>query len=310
MVPRILTALAALLAAAVMYSVGLLAGGSALLWSVMTLVLVLAAMRPERALLVVAAFAPMGGALAVLTASRASWAEPLAMAAVTGWLLRRVVIRQPWDPWPTALAAVMAGVVIASIGVQMYVTYDTIAPPGLTFGRAVFDWMVHNSRLPAEPSDLQIVAATRLLVGLGLFSMATAVAAAHPAAVGAIVRVMTIGIAAVAALSLNRFVELVMRRGESFAATALELQRHVRVSSTIPDLNAASALFVLALPLAIALAWRSRARAAWMAVIAGARGGHLAHRLARGPADGRARACRLGAARLQRDDGRGRARRW
>ncbi len=269
MVPRILTALAALLAATVMYSVGLLAGGSALLGSVMTLMLVLAATGPERALLIVAAFAPMGGALAALTASRASWAEPLAMAVVTGWLLRRVVVRQPWDPWPTALAAVMAGVVIASIGVQMYVTYDTIAPPGLTFGRAVFDWMVHNSRLPAEPSDLQVVAATRLLVALGLFSMATAVAAAaHPATVGAIVRVMTIGIAAVAALSLNRFVELVMRRGESFAATALELQRYVRVSSTIPDLNAASALFVLALPLAIFLAWGARARAAWMAAAA------------------------------------------
>jgi O-antigen ligase len=261
MLSRLLTLSAAVLALIATWGATASTGGTWPMWALASALGVAAAVRPSVGLLLVAAFAPLGGALAALAGLRASWTEPLVLSVLTGWLLRRTWQRERWDPL-AILAGLFALVVLTSLVVQCAVAYRVSAPDGLSFPRAMLQWLTFSSSI-SGPVRPEVAAALRMIGGLGLFVMAADVCRRIPWTSEASIRLLTLGVAGVAALSVSRFVEVVVRQGTAFVPTALHAHTFLRVSSTIPDLNAAGALFAMVLPVAVALATGPRTRLLW-----------------------------------------------
>jgi len=267
MLSRLLTLSAAVLALIAAWGATASTRGAWPVWALAFALGVAAAVRPSAGLLLVAAFAPLGGAISALGAGlRASWADPLVLSVLTGWLLRRTWQRERWDPL-AILAGLFALVVLTSLVAQCAVTYQVSAPDGLSFPRAMLQWLTFSGTIPGGPIRPGVSAAVSLMGGLGLYVMTADVCRRIPSTSDASIRLLTVGTAAVAALSVSRFVEVVLRQGTAFVPTALHTHTFLRVSSTIPDLNAAGALFALVLPVAVALASGSGARLFWSVVL-------------------------------------------
>jgi hypothetical protein len=145
MLPRFLTLVAALLAAVAAGGATAAGSSSAVVWVVAAAVGLIGAFRPAVGLLLVAAFAPLGGAIAALWRLPASATEPLLLSVVAGWLLRRTAQRESWDAMAAALAGLLAMTVLASLAVQCAVTFQIAAPSGLTLPRASLQWLAQAS---------------------------------------------------------------------------------------------------------------------------------------------------------------------
>ena len=219
-------------------------------WAVAAGVGVIAATRPAVGLMLVAAFAPLGGAIAALWGLPTSATEPLLLSVVAGWLLRRTLRPESWDAAAVSLAGLLAMTVCASLAVQCAVAFQIAAPSGLTFPRALLQWLTQTSDV-LGPQRPEVPAALRLLGGCGLFVMAVEVCRREPSTAAASLRLLTLGVAAVAALNINRFLEVALRQGTDFWPAAWHVHQFLRVSSTIPDVNAVGALFALVLPSAV-----------------------------------------------------------
>lgn len=183
---------------------------------------------------------------------RGSPTDLLVLAALVGWLGGRATRDQAWDVGATATAAMFATLVLASVLAQSIATAHVAAPGGWNALEVTHRWITGAGGVPAQPFRPGVAPAIRLAAGIGLFVMAAEICRSHRGA-GAMV-MLVIGIAAAAVLNLNRFLELVLRQGQPWLQSALELHRTVRVSATIPDLNAAGALFALGLPIALSIA--------------------------------------------------------
>ena len=266
MLPRFLTLVAALFAAVAASGATAAASSSAVVWAVAAGVSLVGAVRPAVGLMLVAAFAPLGGAIGALFGLTTSATEPLLLSVLAGWLLGRTLWRESWDTSAVALAGLLALTVCASLAVQCAVAFQIAAPAGLAFPRALLQWLTQTSEV-LGPQRPEVPAALRLIGGCGLFVMAVEVCRREPATAAASLRLLTLSVAAVASLNINRFVEVALRQGPDFWSAARHVHQFLRVSSTIPDVNAAGALFALVLPAAVWLCLAaSRHRWMWGAV--------------------------------------------
>ena len=256
---RLLTSAAALLAMLLAYGATRLAAGPTSLWVLTAALGAAAAVRPAFGLLILAGFAPLGGAVAALAGLRTSWTEPLALAVLAGWLLRRTVKREAWEPVATGLAALLAVVVLASLLVQGAVAFEVGAPEGASFPGTLLAWATHGRTGLRTPLEPDVSSAVRLLCGLGVFTLAVETGRRQPPVAAAAAILLTLSVSAVAALNVNRLVEVALRSGTGFLPAILELHRSLRISSTVPDVNAVGALFALVLPSAAALAGERKA---------------------------------------------------
>ena len=251
MLPRFLTLVAALLAAVAAGGAAAAAGPPGVVWAVAAGVSLVAAMRPAVGLMLVAAFAPLGGAIAAIGGLPTSATEPLLLSVIAGWLVRRTLRRESWDVTAVSLAGRLALTVLASLAVQCAVAFQIAAPPGLTFPRALLQWLTQTSDV-LGPQRPEVTAALRLLGGCGLFAMAVEVCRREPPAASASLRLLT------RQRGRGRNPEhQPLRRSRASAGHGLleqprwHVHQFLRVSSTIPDVNAAGALFALVLPAAI-----------------------------------------------------------
>ncbi len=129
--------------------------------------------------MLVAAFAPLGGAIAALGGLQTSATEPLLLSVLAGWLLRRTLRRESWDVVAVSLAGSLALIVLASLAVQCALAFQIAAPSGLTFPRALLQWLTRTSDV-LGPQRPEVPAALRLLEGCGLFAMAVEVCRREP----------------------------------------------------------------------------------------------------------------------------------
>lgn len=228
-------------------------GGDAL---ALTAVLIpLAAVRPDHALLVVAGLAPLGGALEALAGSRTPWTDPLMLAAVTGWLTHRAVRVRAWDATTAALAGLATVLALTSVVVAIGIANDAWELIGAEASYGVLEWLSGTSPPISRPGVPLLHATARFAGAMGLFAMAAEVCRAQPTVSVAATRMLVVGASAVALLSANRFVEVVIRDPDPWERAA-GLLRESRISSTIPDLNSAAALLLIGLVLAAAGCFR------------------------------------------------------
>ncbi len=167
--------------------------------------------------MLMAAFAPLGGAIAAWGLPTSA-AEPMLLAVVAGWLLRRTFRLEGWDVTAVSLAGLLAATVLASLAVQCAVAFQVAAPPGLTFPRALLQWLTQTSDVLGHRPE--VPAALRLLGGCALFAMAVEVCRREALTAAVSLRLLTLSVAAVAILNINRFIEVALRAGGDFWATA------------------------------------------------------------------------------------------
>lgn len=229
-------------------------------------------LRPCYGLMLIAALASLGGAITALASVRGPWIDAMPLAAVAGWLLSRTwvsgdsrtrVLRD--DAVVFGLTAVLAAVAATSALVMLGMAHEVTGTSGAWTASSLWRWLTATHALQSHPLTPDAVPTLRFLAGLGVFALAVDVGRNVPSVLAPASRMLVLGITAVAALNVNRFTELALRSGDPLHA-ALELQRWIRVSTTIPDVNAVASLFLLVLPLAIA-AVSDRTRHWWLGVV-------------------------------------------
>jgi hypothetical protein len=226
----------------------------------------LAGAGQANAVLVLAASAPLGGALAIAAGASASWTNVAFFSALAGWAAREVI---GWsaapDPrfrqWCCALAALAAASGSALWAGRVWAHIpdraELVEAVGL-LGREV--------ARPATAIHESLTLAGGALAAL----MVAETCRRHPAVVPRAIRMLVLAVAALALLSVYRLGELAVRSGLS-PAEAVALAGTLRVSPVVPDLNAAGALFLLAIPVAAEWCLERRGRllgAACLAVLA------------------------------------------
>lgn len=256
---RVGAAAAALLAA-------LLAVGStsdawgAMRWAVIAAFGSCAYLRSREALILLAVYAPFGGALSAFFEAPAPLIDAAALAASSGWLAATSVrpARAPQGA-VSALFALMAAIILASVAAQIWAAWQLLGPAGFGPFELAWRFLVGQTRgLPSLPFGPEVPAARRALAGLGIGLMAFNTVLEDRAAIRPIARMLVAATAGMAALNLNRFLEVVLRQGTDWLTALPDVHSRIRVSATITDVNAAGALLVLVLPPAAELAFSSR----------------------------------------------------
>lgn len=218
-------------------------------------VFLLAAIRPGTAALLVAALAPIGGPIGALWGSPRSWTEPLVLALLTGWLIGRAIRDRRLNTAADIAALCLAIVALASVAVQA-LPHDS----GLSIVDAA-RWLVSNfigRDLTAFPGGR---AGLTLAAGAGLFALAADLGQRQRAALlPPLTRVLLIGGGAVAFFSVNRLIEVSLRR-EEFLPALLDFLSWYRIAAVFPDVNATGAFFLLLIPIAIDAIYRKTDRA-------------------------------------------------
>ncbi len=234
--------------------------------AIVAAVAILALARPQVALLVVAASVPLGGVLGTLLDMPHGLTEPLVLAFLGGWLGREAI--GPTTQLSQAVRRILTPVILlatvvgASAAVGLAAQQPFVAYP-LEFLRELVSFLwsgyfADPNRFPA------LTAALRFLEGLGLFAAAVVLTQASAGLAMAVARVTVAGATGVAALSLNRLAEVVVRGGGTWQTLAHHLVT-IRISVAFLDVNAAGSYFAMAAVLAVGLGiGASRRRWGWM----------------------------------------------
>lgn len=224
----------------------------------------LALWRIGDALVVLAALAPVGGALSALSGSNESWTTTLALALVAGAGLRAIVIPRATEDRPaTNVAAAWILLVIASAAAECWLRASLDITPGATL-QALLRWLLYQ--YPAvKPSYAFAQAAIMTATTATVFAIAVNACRRDSGLPARIARGLVIGSAALGVFAVYRLVEVSLRR-PPFFESLLTLTRSLRVSPIIADVNAVSALLLLVIPVAAALLWTRASR--WTAAIA------------------------------------------
>jgi O-antigen ligase len=230
----------------------------------------LSALRPAYGLLAVVALATLGAPIAGLAGGpRERMAEAIVLTFLVGWLVHTVVRRKSALDMDDSLAApialfvvaVFASLVVVSAAVQSATAppwqYIRLAASLLAhdyFGGTCYE--THNWYQAAFLVEGGLLAAAALQLLRRRSDLQTALA-----------RMLALGIASAAALSLVRLGAGLMRASDP-AALLLRAITALRLTAHTADLNAAGSHFVLALPVLWALGiMAGRWRPAWMLTI-------------------------------------------
>lgn len=232
-----------------------------LVFAELAALVVLAALRPERALILLAVTTPVVGWIGRQWHPTLSWAETGAAAFCAGYCLRTALAGRDDDP-PDALDApvlLTAGVVIASLAAQILIDDWRFGAAATLAGlRELATGWYFLMASNAEPID----AAMRLLESLIVLRAAATVARRTAGFAPRLIAWAVAGAALAASLNLFRLWEGAARVDTPLAAF-VQLLRHARFNISYGDVNAAGSYFVLTLFAAAGLAL-ARGRRAWI----------------------------------------------
>ncbi len=225
-----------------------------------------ACLSPRHGLLILAGLGPLAGPIGAQVDPNCSLPEPVVLAFLAGWLLRRTI-----EPGPEASDRTRA-----------------ILTPALLFGLAVAASAAAQTRLPGDVATLSwstverafhflsrtyytdpdafggIANGALLLEGVGLFVAAVALIRREPALGPRVAAMVVAGGAGVAALNVTRLATVCLRSELPWAALKAYLPT-LRISAVFGDFNAAGSYFALIVPLALGLAFSARPfRGAWL----------------------------------------------
>ena len=235
-----------------------LAGGSELPPAVKTgaaALMIAAAWRPFGAVLMLAAFAPVGVALAAFAGGGVSVTELLAPAALVGgavWALRRPSSVTRPSPTLTAGAAALAVIALASCGVEM-ASQTAFFPTAREWREAVREFVAEDYYLPAERGVFRrTTAGFQLAQGVLLVPLVAGLAHDH-ARRAQVTRMLVAGACAAGAQAFVRVLTVAVASGHA-TETFARLLRELRVAAAFPDFNATGSYFAMTAALAGGLA--------------------------------------------------------
>ena len=215
------------------------------------------ARRPEDAVLVAAAFVPLGAALPIVTGLKLGWTELVVYATTAGWLWRRAWATAP-APTPEATFSTWAlafGVAACASGLAVWWGEEWSAIPE---PRPLVQWAeALASEFDHSPSPLR--GALRLAGGAALAACIGGMAGATAAARGT--RMLLAAVCAVGVLSLYRVTEIALR-SPAPVDRLIEVIGALRIAPVIGDPNALGALFLLLTPVALGLSFSREGRLA------------------------------------------------
>jgi len=219
----------------------------------------LAAVRPFGAVLVVAGLGPL--AIAVFLAVRDGtmalrFEEPVVLAALVGWCVRRAIQPTPLAVHPLVrasasllMAAALASMVVATA--RVLTEHPGMPAAAVLVPLLVEDYLVNLGEFSA---GLLMVEGALLLL------LVADMCAAGPAPRTRVLTLMIAGAAAAALLNLNEVASAALARENSWNAFVNYL-RTIRLNVQYGDLNAAGSYFAMMLFPAAGLMMRSRAAA-------------------------------------------------
>ena len=209
----------------------------------------LAAWRPAHALVVLAAFGPLGGVLSALSHTPTTWTIPLIIATLSGaWCGRAVRGEISTDRRLEYVGLCWALVVAASLAILL----TAQAPRGgrLAYLASVAVWLTHDF-LANDPFRFPGVWAAALAIGgVGIYLLVTDRCRREPALASRLTRMLLLSVAAGGALSAGRFAEALLEH-RPYIGNPTRPDLVLRMSVVFPDVNAAGALFLMILPVAV-----------------------------------------------------------
>lgn len=236
----------------------------------LVLFLVLAVARPGDAVLVTVALLGFGIVLAHMGGvPRLRTTELLVVGSLAGYLVRAVPpnggYRSALAASLTAPAVLFALAALASIAVTLCV-YQVQTSPGWEYTQRIFALFAHHYFV--RPDEVwEVVAAAAVVEGIGLFVIAAALCRMDQAFFARGVRMLAVGGAGLAVLSIDRLAEVLLRNPQALAflrATYAGL----RISPQIGDYIAAGAYFALCWLACIGVAAASRKQRWWWVGVA------------------------------------------
>ena len=209
----------------------------------------LAAWRPAHALAVIAAFGPLGGALSALAHTPATWTIPLLIATFVGASCGRVVRGEiSMDRRLAGLALCWTLVVATSL--VIFVAGQ--APRGLRLERLadVAVWALHD--FPGyDPFRVPGIWAAELATGgVGIYLLVADRCRREPALARRLTRMLLVSAGAAGSLSAGRLAEAFLEH-RPYIGNPTRPDLVLRMSVVFPDVNAAGALFLMMLPVAV-----------------------------------------------------------
>ena len=208
--------------------------------------------RPADGLVAAAGFAPLGGGLAALTHSSRSWSLPLVCAFLAGVAIRESIQpREPRDRVVTVVAAVWVAIVFLSLGVEIAAQRPPSQPLTVFLGKFL-SWLVQRFPMTALRDFPGVAAAALASGGAALFAVAATLCRRDPTLAARTVSALVLSVGALGALNVNRLIEAALRR-PPFLEALVHLHQTRRINTTFTDVNAAGALFVLMIPIAVGL---------------------------------------------------------
>ncbi len=220
---------------------------------------------PRHALLLVTGFAPLGSVLGHWLQVPYSLTEPLAVAFLAPWVTQRLVKGMPGASWQASPLRVPVGLLALAVATSTVVGLAAIQPfvsYPLDFVGAVLSFL-HSSYFADPNSYRPLTAGIQFLEGLGLLTAAVTLGPDTPAFGAALARVSVVSATAVAALSVNRLIEVALRHQDTWQAFVSRVAT-LRISAVYPDVNAAGSYFAMGVFLAVGLGLAApRRRWAW-----------------------------------------------
>ena len=242
--------------------------GAVSLWmrGIVVAVALIAYFRPQHALVLLAAIAPLGQVGSRTLDSQMRGAEALALAFLAGALVRGWTLREFRSRPSTRLetvAMIFGLIVAASCAEQLWLRYAQ-THEAWPFVRSVLAY-AHSSYLTTFRGLGTIFNAMLLVEGVALMGYALAYARASPAFTRRIAIALVIGAVATTFLTFQHVVTALLQTGDA-SAWWFEFIVQRRWSAHLSDVNAAGSFFVMALFIAIGLAvTRRRPAAGWSA---------------------------------------------
>jgi O-antigen ligase len=223
-------------------------------------------LNPRYGLLILAGLGPLAGPIGDLVDPNCSLPEPVVLAFLAGWLLRRTIERGPraGDRTRAILTpALLFGVAVAASAISQMRLPGDVAILSRSAIERVLGYLGHNYH--SDPNALGgLVNGALLLEGVGLFVAAVAMIRREPALGRQVAAMVVAGGAGVAALNVNRLVTVCLRSELPWAALKAYLST-LRVSAVFADFNAAGSYFALMVPLSLGLAFSARPfRGVWL----------------------------------------------